>query len=106
MFRSMSSPTLCGPIPPCLAPCSQTSSPRPHLYTTAVPNVSVSKATLPTLSVMLERAYLLSRDHPQNMSARQAAHDLLDKQMDVLQDLPYYDFLRAPKAGPTSVAAR
>ena len=82
------------------------SSPSLHLTTTAALHGKpvkarkihgvqppVSKATLPTLPLMLEKAYLLSRVHPQATSVRQAAHDLLEKYMDILQTIPYYKFL-------------
>src|SRR5665811_2274691 len=85
MFRSVSSPNI--------------------YFTPAIPTVKgqvkprkvsappVSKATLPTLPLMLEKAYLLSRIHPHAVSVRQAAHKLLDKHMDTLQNIPYYKFL-------------
>lgn len=83
MFRSISSPSL-------------------HLTTAMIQSkgtaksrhtTSASKATLPTLPLMLEKAYLLSRVHPNTITVRQAAHDLLDKYMDFLRTIPYYKFL-------------
>ena len=82
MFRSISSPSLH------LTTAKLNKGPAKSKQTTLA-----SKATLPTLPLILEKAYLLSRVHPQTITVRQAAHDLLEKYMDILQTIPYYRFL-------------
>ncbi len=82
MFRSISSPNL-----------HLTTMLHSKTKARQAKTTSASKATLPTLPLMLEKAYLLSRVHPQSVTVRQAAHDLLEKYMDVLQTVPYYRFL-------------
>lgn len=92
MARSVSSPSL----------LIQSTVISPHIAkrtTTcirAIPSrtpVPPTKATVPTLPLLLEKAYLLSRVHPGNLSVRQAAHELLEKYMDILKLVPDYSFL-------------